>query len=112
VEQWRKYDLAMQEILHLAGAKGFSEMETQRFLLRLILKSRELPEPAKLTLIDRLTRPQTETAVALGSLTPAERGQVQRWLKQYIIAVTPKAVHKPLLQEVQQRLAEPASVLE
>jgi hypothetical protein len=105
-EQWRKYDLAIQEMVYLAAVNGASELEAQRFLLRLILKSRELPEPTKLLLVDRITNMQAAKPVDFDGLTPAERGQVRRWLKQFIVKVVPAPVQKFHLQELQQRLAE------
>jgi hypothetical protein len=106
-EQWRKYDLAVQEILFMTAANGASEAEAQRFLLRLILKSRELPEPAKLLLIDRISRCKADKPAEFDRLTRTERGQVRRWLKQFIVKAVPPAVQKIRLQELRQRLAEP-----
>ena len=107
-EQYRKYDLALQEMLYLAANNGVSETATQKFLLRLILKSRELPEPAKLALIDRLTRLTADAPAPLDSLTPAERTQVGRWLKHFIVKIMPPAAQKLRLQELRERLTEAA----
>ena len=107
-EQYRKYDLAIQEMLYLAANNGASETATQKFLLRLILKSRELPEPAKLALIDRLTRLEADAPAPLDSLTPAERAQVGRWLKHFIVKIMPPAAQKLRLQELRERLTEAA----
>jgi hypothetical protein len=105
-EQWRKYDLAIQEMLHLAAANGASEPEALKFVLGLVLTSRELPEQVKLLLADRICKMRVETPADFCSLTPAERGQVRRWLKQFIVKVMPPAAQKPRLQELRQRLAE------
>jgi hypothetical protein len=107
-EQYRKYDLAIQEILYLAASNGASETATQKFLLRLILKSRELPEPAKLALIDRLTRIEADAPAPLDSLTPVERTQVGRWLKHFIVRIMPPEIQKLQLQELRERLSERA----
>ncbi len=107
-EQWRKYDLAIQEMLHLAAANGASEPEALKFVLGLVLTSRELPEQVKLFLTDRICKNQVGAPADFCSLTPAERGQVRRWLKQFIVKVMPPAAQKPRLQELRQRLAEPA----
>jgi hypothetical protein len=107
-EQYRKYHLALQEIRYLAANNGVSETATQKFLLRLILKSRELPEPAKLALIDRLTRLKADAPAPLDSLTPAERAQVGRWLKHFIVKIMPPAGQKLRLQELRERLTEAA----
>jgi hypothetical protein len=111
-EKWRKYDLAVQEIWYLTAVHAIPEAEAQRFLLGLILKSRELPEPAKLTLIDRIARCPADQPAEFGSLSAAERGQVRRWLKKFIVTLMPPALHKPQLHDLRQRLAEPAAGLE
>ncbi len=51
-----------------------SEAATQKFLLRLILKSRELPEQAKLALIDRLTRIKADLPAQFGVLNSGRTG--------------------------------------
>jgi hypothetical protein len=107
-EQYRKYDLAVQEMMYLTAINGASEAATQKFLLRLILKSRELPEQAKLALVDRLTRITVDVPAQFDSLTSAERVQVGRWLKKFIGKIMPPAIQKIRLQELRQRLAEPA----
>jgi hypothetical protein len=106
VEQWRKYELAIQETMFLTAADGGSEAEAQRFLCRLILKSRELPEPAKLALIDHLTRIQTVDPAEFDSLNRSERTQVRRWLKHFIVKLLPPEAQKSRLQELKQRLEE------
>lgn len=111
-EKWRKYDLAVQEIWYLTAVHAIPEAEAQRFLLGLILKSRELPEPAKLTLIDRIARCPADQPAEFGSLSAAERGQVRRWLKKFIVTIMPPALHKSQLHDLRQRLAEPAAGLE
>jgi hypothetical protein len=107
-EQYRKYDLAIQEMMYLTANNGTSEAATQKYLLRLILKSRELPEQTKLALIDRLTRIEADQPAELDFLTPAERAQVGRWLKHFIGKVLPPAAQKIRLQELKQRLSEPS----
>lgn len=105
-EQWRKYELAIQEMMFLAATDGCSEAEAQRFLCRLILKSRELPEQAKLRLIDRVTRIKADCPAEFDVLNAAERAQIRRWLKHFIVKLLPPAAQKPRLQELRQRLVE------
>jgi hypothetical protein len=107
-EQWRKYDLAVQEMLHLTAVNGASETEALKFVLRLVLTSRELPEQVKLLLAERICKMQVETPADFATLTAAERGQVRRWLKQFIVKVMPPTAQKRKLQESRHRLAEPA----
>ena len=111
LEQYQKYDLAIQEMMYLTAANDASEIAAQKFLLRLILKSRELPEQAKLALIDRLTRIQADFPAQFGSLTPTERAQVGRWLKHFIVKIMPLASQKLRLQELRQRLSESSEKL-
>jgi hypothetical protein len=108
VEQWRKYELAIQEMMFLTAADGGSEAEAQRFLCRLILKSRELPEPAKLALIDHMTRIKAADPAEFDSLNGSERVQVRRWLRHFIVKLIPPKARKPRLQELRQRLADPS----
>ena len=108
VEQWRKYELAIQEMMFLAAADGCSEAEAQRFLCRLILKSRELPEQAKLNLIDRVTRTKGDAPAEFHVLNASERAQIRRWLKHFIVKLVPPPAQKIRLQELRLRLAEPA----
>jgi hypothetical protein len=107
VEQWRKYDLVMQEILYVTAINCVPEAEAWRFLTHLILKNRELPEQAKLLLLERLPKMAADTPAQFHSLTSAERGQVRRWLKQYMVKVLPAEAHKLRWQELIERLAEP-----
>jgi hypothetical protein len=105
-QQWRKYELAIQEMIFMAAADGGSEAEAQRFLCRLILKSRELPETAKLALIDRITRIQADSPAEFNDLNASEKAQVQRWLKHFIVKLIPPEAQKPRLQELKQRLVK------
>ena len=107
VEQWRKYDLVMQEILYVTAINCVPEAEAWRFLTHLILKSRELPEQAKLLLMERLPKIAADMPAQFHSLTSAERGQVRRWLKQFMVKVLPAEAHKLRWQELIERLAEP-----
>lgn len=107
-EQYHKYELAIQEMLYLAAANGASEAASQKFLLRLILKSRELPEQAKLALIDKLSRIEADQPARLDNLSSSERAQVGRWLKHFIVRIMPPETQKQHLLEVRQRFSEPA----
>jgi hypothetical protein len=98
----------MQEILYVSSMNCVPEVEAWRFLTNLILKSRELPDQAKLLLLERLPRMAAETPAHFQSLSAAERSQVKRWLKKYMVKVLPGEARQLRLQELGERLAEPA----
>ncbi|MBM4289434.1 MAG: hypothetical protein FJ135_15040 [Deltaproteobacteria bacterium] len=103
-EHWRKYDLAVQEMLYLSGQNGIAAAEALKFVLRFVLASRELPEQAKVLLAERICRERMEQPADFNTLTPAEQQQVRGWLKNFILEVTPPAARKSRLQELRQRL--------
>ncbi len=110
-ELGRTYDLAWQEIRHLAADDPSLEAAALKFFLRLVLRSRELPETTKLSLLKRLTEKVAEPAVVPGAVSASERRQVERWLRQFIHSAFPASARAARLADMQRRLAEiPAEV--
>lgn len=104
-EAWRKYDLAIQEMLYVAATHCVSAGEALKSGLQLVLNSQELPEQVKLRLVERLTRMSATQPADFRSLSPADKTQLGRWLKKFILQVAPPGEQKLWLREMRQRLA-------
>lgn len=105
-ELGRTFALAWQEIRHLTGGDPALEAAAQKFFLRLVLHSRELPETTKLRLLDNLAKPTLESERAPGSISPPERRQLERWLRHCIHTIFPPEQRKAQLAELRRRLGE------
>lgn len=106
---WRKYELAMQEILYTTAMNCVPEAEAWKFITDLLLTSRELPDEAKLLLLERLPRLPATVPARFDLLSPGERGQVRRWLKRYLTQVLPPEAYQLRWQELSARLTESAA---
>lgn len=105
-ELGRTYDLAWREIRHLTADNPGLEAAALKFFLRLVLRRRDLPETTKLSLLRRLTEPLPEPEVLTGAVSPSERRQVERWLRQFIHSAFPASQRASQLATLQRRLAE------
>jgi hypothetical protein len=105
-ELGRTFALAWQEIHHLTGGDPALAAAAQKFFLRLVLHSRELPETTKLRLLEDLAKPTPQPDRAPGAISPAERRQLERWLRHCIHSVFPPEQRAAQLAEMQRRLTE------
>ena len=106
LELERLYELTWQEVCSLTAGKPAYETAALKFFLNLVLKSQELPEAAKLSLIARMSRPVAGPQLHRGTLDPAERRRIERWLQQLIKNVFPPQERPSKLQEIRHHLAE------
>ena len=105
-EKGRLYEFAWQAGRRLLADDPLAEARAVPFFLRLVLKSRELPEATKLSLVDHFSRPGAELAADPGMLAQAERRQVERWLRRLIREVLPPPERPARLLQMQQHLAK------
>lgn len=100
------YQVAVQEMINLALEDGRLTPETANYILRFILKARELEDQDRLALLARLARPRPQEAAGINALEQSERDRLGRWLKQMITANWPEAERRQRLGQIQPLLAK------
>jgi hypothetical protein len=81
---FRRYQLALQEMVNLALDDGFLSPEAWNYMLRFILRAKGLEDQEKLALLQRLAQPRWQETPGTEKLEKTEREDIHRWLKQLV----------------------------
>lgn len=110
-EGGRLYDLAWQELQQLTADDPVLATKALQFYFRLVLHSRELPETTKLRLLQHASQPLAGQPETQGMVSPAERRQIEKWLRPFIRQELPAPERPVKLQQLRRRLAERTTTL-
>ena len=81
---FRRYQVALQEMVNLALDDGFLAPQVWNYMLRFILRAKGLEDQEKLALLQRLAQPRWQEMSGTEELNGKERQDINRWLKQLV----------------------------
>lgn len=100
---FKRYRLALQEMVNLALEDGSLPPQAWNHLLHFILRANGLEDREKLALLHRLAHPRRQEVSGIKSLEKAEREEIHRWLKHWVKTCWRGPEQKECLARVQSR---------
>ena len=99
----RRYQVGVQELLNLAlEENGDLPGEAAAYILKLILKARDLEDQEKVALLKKLARPRQQKN-DLGNLEPPDKDAIKGWLKGLVKACWTGPEQQDRLRAVRER---------
>jgi hypothetical protein len=81
---FKRYELALQEMVNLSLDDGQLFSQTWNYMLRFILRAKGLEDQEKLALLQRLAQPRRQEISGTEQLERKERQDINRWLEQLV----------------------------